>query len=103
MQTSSGFSNTKRSPRDPSFESTNKRGSGEDTSSSLKLRPHLISSQNYNSLHQLRPTDRDRDMGSFRPLPGASLTANNGFGNIIEEEEFAYQDDTKHQQQHSNE
>ena len=42
---------------------------------------------------------------SFRPLPGASLTANNGFGNIIEEEEFAYQDDAKHsqQQQHSNE
>lgn len=33
-------------------------------------------------------------MGSFRPLPGANLTAN-GFSNIIEEEEFAYQDEKK--------
>jgi len=33
-------------------------------------------------------------MGTFKRLPGANLTAN-GFSNIIEEEEFAYQDDKK--------
>lgn len=87
MQTSNGFSNTRRSPSDPSFESNIIRQGGNDNTQ-LRLRPQLISSQNYKSLHQLRSTDRD-NIRSFRPLPGANLTSN-GFNNIIEEEEFAY-------------
>jgi len=83
MQTSSGFSTTKRSPREPSFESNNVR-----VGSDARLRPQLISSQNYKSLYQLRSTDRE-NIASFRPLPGANLTSN-GFNRIIEEEEFAY-------------
>lgn len=89
MQTSGGFSNTRRSPRDPSFESNSKKDG------QLRLRPQLISSQNYNSLHSLRPVDKDT-AGSFRPLPGANLTST-GFNNIMEEEEFAYQDEKQQQ------
>ena len=90
MQTSGGFSNTRRSPREPSFESNNhKRGQGDQQ---LKIRPQLISSQNYNSLHQLRPVDKES--GSLRPIPGANSTSYE-FNNINEEEEYAYQDDKK--------
>ena len=89
MQTSGGFSNTRRSPRDPSFESNNKRGGG-GADAQLRLRPQLLSSQNYNSLHQLRPVGKDSS--SLRQLPVANSTSY-GFNNIIEEEEFAYQDE----------
>lgn len=45
-------------------------------------------------MHTLKPIDRGGDSASFRPLPGANLTST-GFNNIMEEEEFAYQDETK--------
>lgn len=50
-QTSGGFSNTRRSPRDPSFESSNMKNTGDKQ---LRLRPQLMNSQNYASLHQIR-------------------------------------------------
>ena len=46
-------------------------------------------------MHSLKPIDKAIDSSaSFRPLPGANLTST-GFNNIIEEEEFAYQDEAK--------
>lgn len=44
MQTSGGFSNTKRSPRDPSFESSQQKRGGAASDAQLRLRPQLISS-----------------------------------------------------------
>ena len=101
MQTSGGFSNTRRSPREPSFENSQsmKQGAADST---LRLRPQLLSSQNnYNSLNQLRPIDKESSASNVsnprqQIIPGANHTSSHGgFNNIIEEEEFAYQDEKK--------
>ena len=100
MQTSGGFSNTRRSPRDISGDgSGNKRvanghvptaSSLEGSAGQLRFRPQMLNQQNYHSVHTLKPIDKDSSSGtSFRPLPGANLTST-GFNNIMEEEEFAY-------------
>lgn len=83
-QTSGGFSN-KRSPRDPSQETGNKRDG-----SQIRLRQQFVNQASYNSLHQLRSVDKE----SLRLATKNS--ACNEFVGIIEEEEFAYQDEKRH-------